>query len=142
MRLYEAVASGAFAIGLWRLWAAVEQWLLWYRWQVADPSAADLYLTNTYVELFGFLLAVAGGIAVLRLGRSPAVAVTGAGPAHRTRLPVGRLAVVLIMAVLLASLLTYGGRWLAVDRCLDAGGRWDPAERVCVAGNPAPRAAP
>ena len=132
MRGYEVVASGLFAFGLWRLWVALEQWLLWRRWRVADPSAADLYLTNVYVESFGFLLAVAAGIAVLWLRRSRAPAGSGARPARPAGLPGGRVVLVLITAVLWASLLIYGARWLAVDGCLDAGGRWDSAERLCM----------
>ena len=39
--------------------AAAQAWRDWHRWAVSDPSAADLYRTDFWVELTIALLTVA-----------------------------------------------------------------------------------
>jgi hypothetical protein len=43
-----------------------------------------------------------------------------------------RLTIVVVVAVVLALwLVPKAARWLAVDRCLDSGGRWDDVGNRC-----------
>jgi hypothetical protein len=50
------VFLGAF-LGGSRLFDAVDNWREWHEWAVADPSAADLYRTNFWVDVtFAVLL--------------------------------------------------------------------------------------
>jgi hypothetical protein len=52
------VLLGGFLAGS-RLVAAAQAWRDWHRWAVSDPSAADLYRTDFWVELTIALLTVA-----------------------------------------------------------------------------------
>jgi hypothetical protein len=49
------VLLGGFITGS-RLIDAVENWRLWHEWAVSDPSAADLYRTNFWVDVASVIL--------------------------------------------------------------------------------------
>ncbi len=47
---YALVLFGGFLAGS-RLVDAVDNWREWHEWALADPSAADLYRTNFWVDV-------------------------------------------------------------------------------------------
>jgi len=50
-RTLGAAVSGALVLlSLWHLFHAVQSWRDWRAWRVADPSAADFYMTSLQVE--------------------------------------------------------------------------------------------
>jgi hypothetical protein len=121
-RWRSAAAFVAFTCGAWWLAAAADQWRLWRTWQSADPSAAELYQTNALLAAAAAAVSLGAGVAAAWPRRADRAAGTG----WRGRL------VVLVGGALLGVALARGARWLAIDECLDSGGRWDRASLVCV----------
>jgi hypothetical protein len=62
------VLLGGFLAGS-RLVDAARAWQEWHRWAVADPSAADLYRTNFWLDVVVALLTLAAAWPVHRLLR-------------------------------------------------------------------------
>ena len=54
-----------------RMVDAVCAWREWQRWAVSDPSAADLYRTNFWIDVALATVAIAGAGLVSWLLRSP-----------------------------------------------------------------------
>ena len=112
-----------------RLFEAFEQRGLWALWRVADPSSASLYQSNSWV---------AAALAIVLLGAASAIAPgawlrtgSGRGSGSATRRTLSQAA--LLVAGLTVGAAYHGvGRWVAVDRCLDAGGRWLDSALVCT----------
>jgi hypothetical protein len=51
------VLLGGFIVGS-RLIDAVENWRQWHEWAVSDPSAADLYRTNFWIDVVVVIIAL------------------------------------------------------------------------------------
>ena len=54
-----------------RLVDAARAWRAWQRWAVSDPSAADLYRTNFWIDVGFAVLAIGGAGLVSWLLQSP-----------------------------------------------------------------------
>jgi hypothetical protein len=112
-----------------RLFEAFEQRRLWAMWRVADPSAADLYQSNSWVAAALAIILLGAAAA---FGRSDGLIMGASLPSTSARRR--RLSEAALLVAGLAAGGAYHGasRWLAVDRCLDGGGRWLDSALVCT----------
>ena len=77
---YGLVLFGGFLAGS-RLVDAAHAWHEWHRWSAADPSAADLYRTNFWIDVVVVALILGIASLIYRLLRPSSDTVdTGAAP--------------------------------------------------------------